>query len=148
MTDAKPRIVVGVDGSPGSRAALRWALRYAELSDGDVTALIASGPPVFIDLAVPMPGDDAADRADRELHEAVEETTALLGSDVHVNRVVVQDHPARALVDEARGADLLVVGHRGRGGFVGAVLGSVSRHCVNHASCSVVVVRRPHEDGH
>ena len=113
MTDAKPRIVVGVDGSPGSRAALRWALRYAELSGGDVTALIASGPPVFIDLAVPMPGDDAADRADRELHEAVQETTALLGSDVPVNRVVVQDHPARALVDEAIdfGAQLLVSHH-------------------------------------
>lgn len=140
------RILVGVDGSPGSRAALRWALRYAERTEGAVTALTACGVPPLIDIALPMPGEDAADRAAVELRKAIDETRALVRSKLHVHRVVAQDHATRALLDEAGNADLLVVGHRGHGGFVGALLGSVTQHCVNHAACSVVVVRE--RDGH
>jgi nucleotide-binding universal stress UspA family protein len=60
---------------------------------------------------------------------------------VVVDHVVTEGSPARTLLDEARGADLLVVGSRGRGGFAGLLLGSVSQHCVHHAPCPVVVVR-------
>ncbi|MFR9730051.1 universal stress protein [Saccharopolyspora sp. MS10] len=135
------RILVGVDGSPGSRAALQWALRYAEQAGGEVAALIASGIPALIDVAMPMPGEGVTEHAAAVLRRAVDEALASAGSGVHVRRIVVEDHAARALLDEAVNADLLVVGHRGRGGFAGALLGSVAQHCVRHASCPVVVVR-------
>ncbi|MBB5157564.1 universal stress protein [Saccharopolyspora phatthalungensis] len=141
MAENKPRIVVGVDGSPGSRAALRWALRYAEHSNGHIVALIACGIPALIDVVLPMSEDDVAAQAERELRKAVEETRVLLGTRAPVEQRVVRDHAARALLDEAQEADLLVVGHRGHGGFVEALLGSVSQHCVHHAPCPVVVVR-------
>ena len=54
---------------------------------------------------------------------------------------IVYGHPAQVLLDESGDADLLVVGHRGRGAFTGMLVGSVSTHCVTHASCAVVVVR-------
>ncbi|CAM01701.1 nucleotide-binding universal stress UspA family protein [Saccharopolyspora erythraea NRRL 2338] len=142
MIEDKPRVVVGVDGSPGSRAALRWALRYAELSDARITAVIACGWPALIDLTLPMQEDDIAANAKRELTKTVDETRALLATRVPVERKVVRDHAARALLDEAQDADLLVVGHRGHGGFAEALLGSVSRHCVHHAPCPVVVVHQ------
>ncbi|MEV0084851.1 universal stress protein [Saccharopolyspora sp. NPDC050642] len=146
MTEDRPRIVVGVDGSPGSRAALRWALRYAAQCGGAVTAVLAWAPPAYTEIS-PMPpvlsDEDSAARAEWELRKAVDETSALLATSVPVRREVVRGHAARALLDEARGADLLVVGSRGHGGFAGALLGSVGQHCVSHAHCPVVVVRPP-----
>ncbi|MCA1190094.1 MULTISPECIES: universal stress protein [unclassified Saccharopolyspora] len=138
MTEAD-RILVGVDGSPGSRAALRWALGYADRAGGEITALIASGIPAMIDIAMPLPGEGAAEHAAAVLRQAVDETRADDGR--HVRRLVIEDHGAPALLAEAASADLLVVGHRGRGGFAGALLGSVAQHCVRHAPCPVVVVR-------
>ena len=63
--------------------------------------------------------------------------------DVEIRPLVVQDNPAQALLDCAKGADLLVVGNRGHGGFTGALLGSVGQHCAQHAECPVVIVRGP-----
>jgi nucleotide-binding universal stress UspA family protein len=54
---------------------------------------------------------------------------------------VVQGHPAQVLLDASAGAELLVIGSRGHGGFVGAMLGSVGQHCVHHATCPVVIIR-------
>jgi nucleotide-binding universal stress UspA family protein len=141
MAENMPRVVVGVDGSPGSRAALRWALRYADQSNGNVIALIACGIPALIDVVLPMPEDDIAAQAERELRKAVDEIRVLLGTRMPVEQRVVRDHAARALLDAAQNADLLVVGRRGHGGFVETLLGSVSQHCVHHAPCPVVVVR-------
>lgn len=135
------RILVGVDGSPGSRAALRWALRQAERTGAEVTALIASGLSALIDIAMPMPGEGVAEQAAAQLRKSVDETQAQVGGDLQVHRLVIEGHAARALLDEAADADLLVVGHRGHGGVIGAVLGSVAQHCVHHAPCPVVVVR-------
>lgn len=144
MSEDEPRIVVGVDGSPGSRAALRWALRYAAQSGGRVTALMAWSAPAFVE-AMPMPpmvsDDESKARAEWELRKAVDETTSLLATSATVGREVVRGHAARVLLDRAQEADLLVVGSRGCGGFAGALLGSVSMHCVSHAQCPVVVVR-------
>ena len=61
---------------------------------------------------------------------------------MQVDRKVIYGHPAQALIDESRNADLLVVGSKGHGGFTGMILGSVSTHCVTHASCPVTVVKR------
>ncbi|MBB5157565.1 universal stress protein [Saccharopolyspora phatthalungensis] len=144
MSENELRIVVGVDGSPGSRAALRWALRYAEQCGGAVTAVIAWSPPTFTEVA-PMPpvlsDEDSVARAEWELRKAVDETRASLETSVPVRQEVARGHAVRALLDCAQDADLLVVGSRGHGGFVGALLGSVSLHCVTHAHCPVVVVR-------
>ncbi|MER7010256.1 universal stress protein [Saccharopolyspora sp. NPDC000359] len=137
-------VLVGVDGSPGSRAALRWALDYAEHCGGAVTALIAWTPPTYVE-PVPAPpvisDEDSEERAGHRLRQAVEDATAAQPTSVPLRREVVRGRAARALSGRAQHADLLVVGSRGHGGFAGALLGSVSQHCVTHAPCPVVVVR-------
>jgi len=141
MTGNGERILVGVDGSQGSTAALRWALRYAGNCGGNVTALIAWAHPATYGLGAPMPEEDVDKAAQIALSNAVTESTSELHSEVPVAQEVVRGPAARALVDEAAAADLLVVGSHGHGGFFGAMLGSVSQQCVHHAPCPVVVVR-------
>ena len=139
-----PRIVAGVDGSPSSLAALRWAVRQAEFTGATVDAVIAWHYPV---LAVPMgPAPvamlDTADfekGADETISDAI--SAAVGTSRVRVSAQVKEGNAAQVLLDAAAGADLLVVGSRGHGGFAEALLGSVSQHCVHHAPCAVVIVR-------
>ncbi len=141
-----PRIVVGVDGSPSSRTALRWAVRQAELTGATVDAVIAWQYPVNFGTygwaPVPMEEDgaDFGELAEKTLTDAISETVDP-SSDVPVRQLVIQGNPAQVLLDAAKDADLLVVGSRGHGGFTGALLGSVSLYCVHHASCPVVVLR-------
>ncbi|BFV56381.1 universal stress protein [Kitasatospora sp. CMC57] len=135
------RILVGVDGSPSSRAALAWAARQAELTGGTVDAVLAWRYPAGYGwTASVLPSFDFVGNADRALAEAVAEAAAE-HPQVEIREHVVQDHPAAALLKAADGAQLLVVGSRGYGGFTEALLGSVSQHCVHHAHCPVVVVR-------
>ncbi|MEV0189604.1 universal stress protein [Kitasatospora purpeofusca] len=135
------RIVVGVDGSAVSAAALTWAVRLAALSGATVDAVIAWQYPVGYGVPSPtLQSVDFEDNARQTLSRVVGEVSAR-APEVTVRRHVVRSHPAAALIDAADGAQLLVVGHRGRGGFAGALLGSVSQHCVHHAPCPVVVVR-------
>jgi nucleotide-binding universal stress UspA family protein len=138
---ADKRIVVGVDGSPSSMKALRWAIRQAKLTGAEVEAVIAWSYPSgygwapFSDGAVDLEGD-----AGKILIEALAEVSGI-APDVVVEPLVVQGHAADVLVRAAEGADLLVVGSRGHGGFAGMLLGSVSQHCVHHASCPVLILR-------
>lgn len=144
MEGSKRRIVVGVDGSGGSRAVLRWALGYAEWCGGRVVAVFACEVPALIDVALMMPEEERVlTVGERELRKAVDETCAELDTGIPVERRVVRQDAVRALLDEARDSDLLVVGRRGHGMFAQVLLGSVSRHCVNHAPCPVVVVSGP-----
>jgi nucleotide-binding universal stress UspA family protein len=142
------RIVVGVDGSSGSRAALGWAVDEARLRGAEVDALIAwqlpaAGMGPWYGLQE-MPDLEGA--AGDQLR-AVLDNEGLLGStDPLVNPVVVQGPSASMLVEAAGGASMLVVGSRGWGGFRGLLLGSVSLHCVTHATCPVVVVRSRQEE--
>ncbi|ASU78742.1 universal stress protein [Actinopolyspora erythraea] len=134
------RIIVGVDGSAASKAALRWAVRQAELTGGDVTTVIAWDYPPIYGWEVP----DSADltkAATRNLNEAISETVT--NTSVTIHREVIHDHPARSLLDTAEESQngLLVLGNRGHGGFLGALLGSVTQHCVAHARVPVAVVR-------
>jgi nucleotide-binding universal stress UspA family protein len=69
-----------------------------------------------------------------------------VGDTVDVTELVVEKAPVPALLDEASTDDLLVVGSRGRGGFSGLLLGSVSQQVAQHATCPVVIVRPPDED--
>ena len=144
-TDGAPRIVVGVDGSPTSRAALRWAVRQAKFTGGIVDAVVAWEIPMVLQsygwapIYVEEAGDFEAD-ARKLLDTVIGEEVGSADSD-RVRSLVVNGHPAEALIDAADGADLLVVGSRGHGSFAEALLGSVSQHCVHHAPCPVLIVR-------
>ena len=136
------RIVVGVDGSDPAKAALAWAIRQGELTGATVEAVIAWELPVNYGTPAPL----MPPRTDFE--EAAREVIALSIADVSspdgqvtIRRKVVEGNAPRILLDASAGADLLVVGSRGHGGFVEALLGSVGQHCVHHATCPVVVIR-------
>jgi nucleotide-binding universal stress UspA family protein len=148
--DLGRRIVVGVDGSPASKAALAWAVRQAELTGASVEAIIAWHYPVMIG-GVPFAPIEAVQIADYAeiattvLQGAVSETVNPDGP-VKVSLTVRDGNAAQILLDACDGADLLVVGSRGHGGFTEALLGSVSQACVHHARCPVVIVREPRAD--
>jgi nucleotide-binding universal stress UspA family protein len=144
-------IVVGVDGSDASRDALRWAADEARLRFAPLVAVHAWSfiPPQPIGdpgmLAMPagdLPGQLSAesDAARIGFDEAVEDA---LGTEpgIEVERKLVEGDAGEALVAESASAELVVVGSHGRSGFKAALLGSVSRHVVDHATCPVVVVK-------
>jgi nucleotide-binding universal stress UspA family protein len=135
-------IVVGVDGSEPSKDALRWAIRQAELTGADVLAIIAWHLPNTYGQMLPE-GLDFEHDARTSLGEIIRD---VLGPEpsVKVTAEVAEGSAAAALIEASTGADLLVVGSRGHGAFSGMLLGSVSEHCVSHASCPVVVLRHPH----
>lgn len=136
---AKPagRIVVGLDGSAGSSRALKFAVDEARLRCWPVEAVLAWHMPAML-YAAGIPDDfDPQGWAQATL----DATVAAVSTDgVTVDARAAQGPPASVLLNAAKNADLLVVGNRGHGGFVGALLGSVSQHCVAHATCPVVVV--------
>lgn len=141
LMTTKP-IIVGIDGADDSVRALRWAADHAR----------AVGAPLHVLAAFEIPAQygpygmagwenpaDLEKRARAVLSDTVRST---LGEDATVVEHVVQGHPAHALVEKSDDALLLVMGSRGRGGFAGLLLGSVSQHVVAHARCPVVVM--PH----
>jgi len=142
-TQAEPthRIVVGVDGSKCSLAALHWAARQAELTGSALEVITTwEWPNTYgVVLAVPEGYDPEADA--RAVLDDVLKTVREDHPDLVVRPIVVRRHPAPALVEASRGADLLVVGSRGHGEFTGMLLGSVSEHCVTNAHCPVLVLR-------
>jgi nucleotide-binding universal stress UspA family protein len=138
------RIVVGIDGSPASIDALRWAMRQGELTAASVEAVTAWHLPVsYGDESVLLITGDWKANADALLDAAIKE--AVGDQATSLVRRLVQGHPVTALLGAATGADLLVVGSRGHGGFAGMLLGSVSQHLVAHAPCAVVVIRHVEE---
>jgi nucleotide-binding universal stress UspA family protein len=137
------RIVVGIDDSPGSRAALRWALGYAEATGGEIDAVLAYDSGLaWVDVGSDYQSSwvEHAARTAREQLDHVLDDVAPEPRSVTITAEVVESPPSEALVDLAKDADLLVVGTRGRGGFAGLLLGSVSQRCVERAPCPVVVV--------
>ncbi|HSL58065.1 MAG TPA: universal stress protein [Acidimicrobiales bacterium] len=142
------QIVVGVDGSTNSRAALRWALDEAQRRGATVAAVAAWNFPTYAytGVAVAPPTAEIEQAAREGLAEAVrEEVTAVAGEhpSVEITQVVLEGPPAATLIEASRDAELLVVGSRGLGGFRGLLLGSVSHQVSSHAHCPVVVV--PHD---
>lgn len=156
-------VVVGIDGSDGARRALRWAGDEARLRGCGLHVVHVYAPPTLADPHLaPLAMSPDTGTATRLAHEErvwraehaqqVERTAEqLLARTVdevlrdHAEVPLVLDtvadtRPARALIERSRDAALLVVGSRGRGGFRGLLLGSVSQQCVHHARCPVVVV--------
>jgi nucleotide-binding universal stress UspA family protein len=134
------RIVVGVDGSDEATAALEWALDEAQLRGAEVEVVYAFYLlPDLSELAALTEEPDMVVQADELLLKIVDPVLATRPG-VHVSTRAVQGPPARTLLSAAAGADLLVVGTRGRGGFAGLRLGSVSQQCLHHAPCPVVLI--------
>ena len=145
ITEIK-QIVVGVDGSEASRAALRWAYDEAAHHNAALTAISTWNPPT-LPMSPPygsLPPEGYETEPERAARELLERLTADLeprepAVDVRIS--ISKGNPAKVLIDMSQGADLLVVGSRGHGGFAGMLLGSVSHHVVAHAACPVVVLR-------
>jgi len=133
------RIVVGVDGSEQSRAAMDWAVEEARLRHGEVLALTAWNFPYVTD-ALGQAWDYEVFQSDARA--ILEEELARVGNPgVKITGRLVQSSPASALVEASRDAELVAVGSRGHGGFTGMMLGSVSTQTVHHAHCPVLVFR-------
>ena len=140
-------IVVGVDYSAGAKEALRFAREEAELRQavlravhtwqyGYIGATGFEGRIPAVGAGLEQFRDAAAAGLDATLREAIPDAGG-----VEIEQRVVEGTPAAVLVEESRGADMLVVGSRGHGGFAQLLLGSVSQQCAHHAECPVVIVR-------
>ncbi|HET6623558.1 MAG TPA: universal stress protein [Gaiellaceae bacterium] len=146
-------IVVGVDGSEPSHEALRWAAAEAELRGARIVAAhswtFVPPTPIGEPGMIPMPATDYVGQLDAERKAAQAELDATVaevfpdGVPDHLESKLLEGDAEDALVREAAGAELLVVGSRGRSGLKSVLLGSVSRHVVSHAACPVVVVKPP-----
>jgi len=137
-------VLVGVDGSPQSGAALKYAVAEANRRGARLRVVSTYFPEYSLHgRTQPLSVSEAAIEVDVEaqIRRMVEE--ALAGNAVAppVEIVVAAGPPAGVLIDMSGEVDVLVVGHRGRGGFASMLLGSVGLQCVLHANCPVIVVR-------
>lgn len=138
-------VVVGVDGSPQSVAALHWGARYAAATGATVRAVFAWHYPTAAGQApvgkAPEPVRHQAE--DLERHHLDDAIAQVYPPEARgeVDAQIAYGHPAQVLIDMSKEADLLVVGGSGHGAFTGMLLGSVSIHCVTSAFCPVTVVR-------
>ena len=146
MTEERPEplVVVGVDGSDSSKAALRWAAQFATITGGRVDVITAWHiPSTFAGPGYVPAAFDLSTDYEKVLGDIVDE---VFGPQRPSNmRLLVREgSAARVLLDESKDATLLVVGSRGHGGFAGLLLGSVSAKVAEHAACPVLII---HGDG-
>ncbi|MEC8999479.1 MAG: universal stress protein [Actinomycetota bacterium] len=148
MSDgADRRIVVGVEGSGYAREALIWAIEEARHRSAVVEVVTCYSPtyvPAAPDLGyVPLDSFDLAAEVEKMQSEVIDSAIAASphGADVEITRVLKKGRPADTLMAAAEGAAMLVVGNRGRGGFAGLRLGSVSQAISHHSPCPLVIVR-------
>jgi len=146
MTDApaSPLVVVGVDGSPEAAIALEIAIEEARLRHARLHVTYAY--PALGSPLTGTTGHDYYEQTEHEAHEVLQRaaTAAPATGDLEVEWLGVPGNPAQVLINASETANLLVVGSRGRGGFLGLMMGSVSTQCVHHAHCPVLVVRKEH----
>jgi nucleotide-binding universal stress UspA family protein len=141
------RIAVGVDDSPGAAHALGWAFAEARLRGAAVHAVCAYEEPFSLGaagLSSPEVVVELREALAEDAEAVVEQARVSAPADVVVTGEAVHGPAGQVLVGAAAGADLLVVGSRGRGGFKSLLLGSISQHCAAHAGGVVVVVRGPY----
>lgn len=147
MSDSPATIhhaVVGFDGSANSIAALDWAMRYVErLGGGDIKVVMSWN---FAPTAVGgfgiggslPPAESMQEATEAALAESLGAVNAPAG--VTITQVVREGAASKVLIDEAHDAEVLVVGKRGHGGFLGLLMGSITNQVANHATCPVVIV--------
>ncbi len=140
MTGVARRIVVGVDGSESSGRALTWAIGEAQRTGGTLRLVGAWMFPMALGYAFTTTVPEVHEAAQKVIDRAAA-YVAEVAPEVPVSGETVEQAAGPALVAAAKDAEMLVVGSRGRGGFEGLLLGSVSQYCTRHAACSVVVVR-------
>jgi nucleotide-binding universal stress UspA family protein len=131
--------VVGVDGSESSKSALRWAARLYPVFDGEIQVVTSWEYPSSYGWGVALPSDW---RPDIDAAKAVESTVdEVFGTErpPGLRCIVTEGRASSVLLQASAGADLLIVGSRGHGGFAGLLLGSVSAECAEHAKCPVLV---------
>jgi nucleotide-binding universal stress UspA family protein len=141
--DHLSRIVVGIDGSPASMAAARWAAKQARLTGATLDALTSWEWPQNYGWSIYPSGYDPEGDGRAILDEVID-PIRIAHPAISINTTVIEGHPAAQLEEASYGADLLAVGSRGRGEFAGLLLGSVSEHCLTNAHCPVLVVRDEH----
>jgi nucleotide-binding universal stress UspA family protein len=135
------RVVVGIDGSPSSLEALSWAARQAVLTGSRLEIVMTWDWPSSYGWAVPVP-DDFDPESD--MQRALDTIVAGVRADhpgLQVDPRLLSGHPAPILVEASKGAELLVVGSRGHGEFVGMMIGSVSEFCATNSHCPVLIHR-------
>ena len=134
-------VVVGVDGSAGARAAASFALEEARLRHARLRLVAAWYLPIVACDGGFAPAGQGTDELEALARAALDDAVAGLGrTEVEVETEVRGGRAAEVLVEESAGAELLVVGSRGLGGFRGLLLGSVGQQCVHHAHCPVAIV--------
>lgn len=141
QTTGTGRIVVGLDGSPSSFDALEWAARQADFTGCTLEIVMTWQWPSSYGWAMPVPEDYDPEEDVRATLDAAVTRLHAAHPDLGVDPRAVNGHPAPTLVEASKGADLLVVGSRGHGEFVGMLLGSVSEYCATNAHCPVLVHR-------
>ena len=142
MNGTRQRIVVGIDGSKEALAAVRWAVDEAQHRNATVEVLhvwhyVYMGDPMGISAVASV--ENVEESAQLVIDEALAEAGAA-GEAVGITGRAIEGAAAKVLLEEAETADLLVVGRRGRGGFLGLLLGSVAQQMAHHSPCPVVIV--------
>lgn len=138
------RIIVGVEGSGGAKAALSWAVSQAKIRGSKIEVVTAYSP-TFIATSsdlnyAPVEVLDLQEQIQNMQKEVVDSVLAEIDYEVDLECKIIKGRPADTLITAAEGAEMLIVGSRGRGGFKGLLLGSVSHQIVQHCKCPVVVV--------
>jgi len=141
-------IVVGVDGSDGSKHALEWAASEARLRSAPLKVVLAWQWPVGVYAGGGWMGitEELIEGIKSTARDRLDETCRAVApalDGLEVTRTLAEDIPAQALLEAAADADLLVVGTRGHGGFAGLLLGSVSQQCAHHSPCPIVIIPPP-----
>jgi len=140
-----PRIVVGLDGSPGSRHALQWAIDMARRLDAEVVAVHVASLPIYLPapMGIVPPVETPQERADLQEAFATEWCLPLRRTGVRFRAIIDEGRPTGTALIEVglrEGADMIVVGSRGLGGVAELLLGSVSHQLAHHSPIPVVIV--------
>lgn len=145
VTNRNGIIVVGADGSANSERAIEWAVNEASAHGGTVLLVHAWQYPgmamtSFAGEPLPVFGREDLQKIAVDILNRAARHARASAPNANIDTRLVEGHPVTALVDASKGADLLVVGSRGVGGFKGMLMGSVSSSCVHHSACPVLVV--------
>jgi nucleotide-binding universal stress UspA family protein len=138
---ANGTIVVGVDDSDAAHAALEWAIAESKLRGASLHIIHVFGAMAGFGTSIaPEYYPQAEKEAQAELQRLLDKTPQV-GELADVKASVIPGGASEVLVEQSQDAEMLILGHRGKGGFAGLNLGSVSAQCVRHARCPVLVVR-------